>query len=194
MPRPPCALLLLWLATTPLHAETLLIDTSRSRAGFELRALWVKRIEGEFTRVEGVIERDHAGARFGVDVRIAAASVQMPKSEHADWARSGDFFDAERYPWIQFRADNVPEQVLREGGEVPGEITLRGTTQALSFHVAPAECPRPGVDCVVRARGEVERSRFGMDARRFVLGDRVRLDFAIRTHDQAAPPPPRDAG
>jgi polyisoprenoid-binding protein YceI len=44
----------------------------------------------------------------------------------------------------------------------------------------------------VRARGEVQRSAFGMDARRVVLGDRVRLDFAIRALP-AAPPAP-DAG
>lgn len=175
--------LLLWGSIPSLHAETLWIDSAQSQAGFALRALWVKRIDGDFTRVEGVIEPDRDRGRFGVDVRIAAASVRMDKTEHADWARGPDCFDAARHPWIQFRAAAVPERVLHDGGDVPGELTLRGITRKVSFTVAPSECPRPGIGCPVRARGEVQRSEFGMEARRFLLGNRVRLSFEILVHD-----------
>ena len=156
--------------------------------------MWIKRVEGDFAHVEGVIEPDRDRGRFGVNVRIAAASVRMDKPEHAAWARGPDCFDAARHPWIQFRAAAVPERVLREGGEVPGELTLRGITRQVSFTVVPAECPRPGIGCAVRARGEVQRSEFGMEARRFLLGDRVQLSFEIRAHDSGAPAPTRDAG
>jgi polyisoprenoid-binding protein YceI len=186
--------LLLLSATPAAQAETLLIDTDQSDAGFALRALWVKRIDGSFARVEGVIEREPGRGRFDVDVRIAADSVRMDKEDHARWARSADFFDAARHPWIQFRAQDVSERVLHEGGEILGELTLRGITRAVGFEVEPSACPRPGVDCVVRARGEVQRGDFGMDARRIVLGDRVRLDFSIRTHDHGAPRAATDAG
>jgi len=104
----------------------------------------------------------------------------MQRESYADWARSGDFFDAQRHPWIRFRASGQPERTLREGGELRGELTLRGITRPVSFVLEPSECPRPGIDCAVHARGEVQRSDFGMDARRIVLGDRVVLDFAIR--------------
>jgi polyisoprenoid-binding protein YceI len=186
--------LLLLGATSAAHAETLLIDTARSSAGFALRALWVKRIDGGFARVEGVIERAPATGRFDVDVRIAADSVKMDKEDHARWARSADFFDAARHPWIRFRAESVPERVLREGGQIRGELTLRGATRAVGFEVAPAECARPGRDCAVRASGDVQRSEFGMDARRLVLSDKVRLDFAILTYDLAAPDATPGAG
>lgn len=178
----------------PLPAETLQIDSAQSQAGFALRALWLKRVEGDFTSVEGVIEPDRERGHFGVNVRIAAASVRMEKTEHAEWASGPDCFDAARYPWIEFRAAAVPERVLREGGEVPGELTLRGITRKVSFTVAPSECPRPGIGCAVRASGEVQRSEFGMQARRLLLGDRVRLSFEIRAHDSGAPAPTREAG
>jgi polyisoprenoid-binding protein YceI len=181
-----CAL----LAAATAQAEALLVDTAQSQASFALRALWVKKIDGEFARVEGVITREPAAGSFGVDVRIDAHSVRMPREDHAVWARSGDFFDAARHPWIRFRAEAQPDRHLREGGPLRGELTLRGVTRAVEFVLAPSDCPRPGIDCAVRARGEVQRSDFGMDARRFVLGDRVRLDFAIRVHPAGAP----DAG
>ena len=176
-----CVLLLL-SAASATWAETLLIDTAQSSAGFALRALWIKRIDGGFARVEGVIEREPAIGRFDVDVRISADSVRMEKEDHARWARSEDFFDAARHPWIQFRAEAVPERVLREGGEIRGDLTLRGTTRPVGFQVLPTECAHPGRDCPVRASGDVQRSEFGMDARRVVLGDKVRLEFTIRTH------------
>lgn len=179
-------LLLLALLPALARGESLLIDTAQSHAGFALRALWVRRVEGDFARVEGVIERDAGRGRFGVDVRIAAQSVRMEKEDHARWARSGDFFDAAQHPWIQFRSQALPERVLREGGEIAGVLTLRGISRPVRFTVEASECPRPGIDCAVRARGEVQRSDFGMDARRIVLGDRVRLEFAIRAHPGAA--------
>lgn len=173
---------LLCLAVLPLRAETLLIDTAASRASFQVRVLLIKRIDGSFPRVEGVIERDRAGGRFDVDVRVAADAVQMEKPGHAEWARSADFFDTASHPWIRFRAAGLPETLLQDGGEIDGELTLRGITRPVRFMLVASECPRPGIDCAVRAEGAVERSQFGMDAKRFVLADRVQLNFAIRVH------------
>lgn len=178
----------LLFASSAVPAETLMVDSKQSSATFALRALLVKRIDGEFARVEGSIQRDPAAGRFGVDVRIDAGSVRMQRDSYAAWARSADFFDATRHPWIRFRASDQPERTLREGGELRGELTLRGITRDVSFVLEPSECPRPGIDCAVRARGEVQRSEFGMEARRIVLGDRVKLDFAIRAQPAGTPP------
>jgi polyisoprenoid-binding protein YceI len=182
-----CAVLLGGAA--PLAAQTLLIDSAGSSASFELRALWVKRIAGDFSQVEGVIERDVAAGHFSVDVRISADSVRMERASFATWARSPDFFDTARHPWIQFRAVQLPERLLFEGGAIEGQLSLRGITRTMRFMLQPAECPRPGTDCPVRAAGDVQRSEFGMDARRVVLGDKVQLNFAIRAIPATAPPP-----
>jgi polyisoprenoid-binding protein YceI len=162
------------------RAETLRIDSPASKANFEVRVLLVKRIGGGFGKVEGLIERDRAAGRFDVDVRVAADSVLMAREANAQWARSADFFDAARHPWIHFRAEGLPENLLQDGGEIDGELTLRGITQPVRFALEASECPRPGIDCAVRAAGEVKRSDFGMEARRFVVADRVQFDFAIR--------------
>lgn len=161
-------------------AEVLQIDRERSQAGFSLRALLIKRIDGVFRGVEGTITRDAASGRVGVDVRIDANSVAMEKESYADWARSDDFFAAASYPWIHFQADAIPERLLRDGGESEGLLTLRGITRPVLLTIEPAACPRPGLDCSVHAKGEVRRSEFGMDARRLVLGDKVQLEFSVR--------------
>jgi polyisoprenoid-binding protein YceI len=173
---------LLCSASGAACAESLLIDTDNSQALFSLRALLIKRVDGEFARVEGVVERDLARRRFSVDVRIDANSVQMERDENVVWAKSTEFFDSERHPWIAFLATDLPERALFEGGEVPGELTVRGVTRPVYFMLSAAQCERPGLDCAVHARGELRRSEFGMDARRLLLGDKVRIEFSIRTH------------
>lgn len=159
------------------------IDSPNSSAGFMVKVAWVRNLPGRFDYVEGVIQRQPERATLGVDVRLAARSLSMPNPDHATWAQSEEFFDAERHPWIRFVAEGVQENLFTEGGELRGQLTLRGITQEVTLQVDPAECARPGVDCAVAAHGELKRSEFGMQARRFVVADKVRLDLSIRIRD-----------
>lgn len=171
------------VAGTPLSEQR--IDSPRANAGFSLRVALVRTLTGRFDYLEGVIVRDAARQRFSVDVRLAVLSLYMANPEHARWAQSAEFFDAERHPWIRFYAEDVPEAVLHEGGLLHGELSLRGQTRAASFEIDPPACERPGEDCPVLAHGEIKRSEFGMGARRLVVSDTVRLRLGIRLRETA---------
>lgn len=164
------------------------IDTAQSLAGFSVRAAWVKRIEGRFAHIEGVV-RPEAQGRYVLEVRVASGSVLMGRESHEVWARSEDFFDTERHPWIEFRAAGLASELLRSGGAIDGVLSLRGISRPVSFELLAADCAKPGLDCPVQARGEVDRSEFGMNARRIFVSDRVKLSFDIRLHDPAAVQP-----
>lgn len=185
------ALLAVALAgTTPtVMAGDLLgmIDPALSRAEFVLRVAWVRRLEGRFEYVQGTISHpvpDH----FDVDVKIATQSLVMKNEEHAQWARSPEFFDSQRYPWIAFEARGAPRSLLTDGGELEGLLSLRGVTRPARFELLPSACERPGIDCAIEARGEVQRSEFGMDAKRWAVADKVRLALSFRV--RAAEPDP----
>lgn len=179
-PWAPLVVLSLALSAAPADAETMRIDPQATSAAFSVRVAWVRRIEGQFSRIEGAVERapDHPG--LTIDVRIAAGDIVMHNPDHAEWARSAEFFDAERHPWISFRAERVPEQLLLDGGELRGELRLRGVRRPQSLWIEPATCERPGLDCTLEARAELRRSEFGMTARRIAISDRVRLRLQIR--------------
>ncbi|SDD65496.1 YceI family protein [Aquimonas voraii] len=161
------------------------IDTAHSFAGFSVRAAWVKRIDGRFAHIEGVV-RPEAGQAWLLEVRVASGSVLMGRESHEDWARSADFFDAARHPWIEFRAAGLSKTLLQEGGAIEGVLSLRGISRPVRFELLPTECARPGVECPVQARGEVDRSQFGMTARRVFVSDKVKLSFDIRLREPAA--------
>ncbi len=172
---------------TPVDGLPQHIDAPRSQAKFSLRVAWVRTLHGRFDYLEGFVHRLPSRGVFSVDVRLAALSLYMGNPDHAQWAQSEEFFDAARHPWIRFFADDVPDRVLREGGAIQGQLSLRGITRQVVFEVEPTECARPGLDCAVVGRGELKRSDFGMDSRRLVVSDKVKLDLAIRVRDAVQP-------
>ena len=169
--------------------ERLRIDSAATRVEFTLRLLLVRKLDGRFPLVEGEVWLDRAAGTADVDVRIDAREVMMERASHAEWARSPEFFDSLKHPWVRFRAEDVPLQAFRDGGRMQGEVTLRGITRPVLLELQPSACTEPGRGCPVRASGELERSEFGMTARRFVLGDKVRLQFEIRVAPAERTPP-----
>jgi polyisoprenoid-binding protein YceI len=150
--------------------------------------VWVRKLEGRFEYIQGAVSHPAPGL-FDVEVKIAAQSLAMKNPEHADWARSAEFFDAPRHPWIAFEARNASTALLQDGGELQGQLSLRGVTRPASFELLPASCARPGIDCPVEARGELQRSEFGMDARRWAVSDKVRLALSFKVRQPPAVEP-----
>ena len=71
-----CLCLLPTLAMSSAAEPGLRIDTAHSFAGFSVRAAWVKRIDGRFAHIEGVVRPD-AQERYVLEVRVASGSVLM---------------------------------------------------------------------------------------------------------------------
>lgn len=162
------------------------IDSAASRIDFAIRLLLVRRLEGRFPSFAGEVELDPESGTARIEVRIDAREVMMERASHAEWARSPEFFDANNHPEIRFVAFGVPLQRFEDGGEIRGLLSLRGHSQEVTLEVLPSDCPEPGSDCPVRVEGALERSRFGMDARRVVLGEQVELTFEIHVEPAGA--------
>jgi polyisoprenoid-binding protein YceI len=88
-----------------------------------------------------------------------------------------EFFDAAHYPTLHFVSAPVSRHALDEGGALEGRLTLRGVTRPLRLELLPAHCTADA--CLIEARGELDRSDFGMGAHHAVLSDRVRLALSI---------------
>ena len=181
--------LILAMAWPRVSAQTWSIDPQRASASFSVRPIWLKRIQGHFPVLEGVLVRDPDQDTIEVDVRIDARALQMTRAAWVTWAQSPEFFDVERHPWIRFQSHPFPASQLREGGLIEGYATLRGVTRQIGFTLEPTQCARFGA-CPIRAEGAVSRSDFAMDARRMSLGDSVTLSFEVMLGQAQAP----DAG
>jgi len=162
----------------PVHATQ--IDQEASRVGFTLKTRWGKTLVGHFPRHEGVITR-MSGGMHQVRLRLSTADVEIEDSTTFTRLTRGDgFFDAARYPWVEFVSDPYPVSLIREGGRLGGVLTIRGVERRETFVVSPPDCDDPGVGCDIVARGTVDRDDYHMGRWGFALSDEVVFSLHMR--------------
>ncbi len=162
------------------------IDTARSDASFRVSVRLPIRIEGSFERVEGALT-PAADGHWQVAASVDARALRFRGPAWlATTTASPDFLDSAQHPRIAFLSRPIPAAHLREGGPLPGWLTLRGQRREVEFSLLPASCDSPGRDCPVQLAGTINRFDFGMTAHRFSVGAPVR--FRFRIHWKDSPP------
>jgi polyisoprenoid-binding protein YceI len=162
-------------------------DQATSRFGFELRTRWGVKLEGRFPRHESSIEH-LADGRQRVQLRMLTRHVEIEGSErYTEWTRGEKFFEADRYPAVSFVSEPYDTSLLKNGGALAGELTIRGITRPKTLTVQPSTCEHPAHDCDVVATGAVRRSDYDMDAWALAVSDRVVFVLRARLLPDAAP-------
>lgn len=162
------------------HGAPVALDPAQSAADFEIRAMWMFDVAGRFGAVTGSVDIDHDARTARVHARIDVRGVAMRRESYEDWVKSAEFFDAARYPFVEFVSEPFPLATLDLGGDILGNLTLRGVTRPMSLRLRPSQCPgEAALRCPVVADGSLQRSEFGMRTRRATLADRVRLHFSV---------------
>lgn len=170
-------------AAAAAQSRTMPLDKQHTRLGFALSTRWGQTLEGNFPRYDGVVHVLPDG-RHQVTLHMYTADVQIgDHTRYAQWARGSAFFDAEKWPEVVFVSYPYDSAVLKGGGQLEGELVIRGIRRPETLTVTPEPCARPGVDCDVVLSGEVRRSDYDMDGFRLALSDKVQ--FLLRARVQA---------
>ena len=176
----PCLAGLMALAMPARAADAEPFDPAGSRAGITVDLRVAGKVDGRFGRVEGELHPVGDG-RWQVQARIDAAALKL---DGPAWmqrsTRSSRFLDVERHPRIEFVSAPFTRELLRDGGELAGDLSLRGRTRPVGFRIEPSTCDTPGHACPIRVRGTVSRRAFGMVAQRLWLRDEVGFEFQVR--------------
>ncbi len=160
------------------------IDPAASAIGFTLKTRWGKTLVGHFPRYQGEIAVLPDG-RHQVRLQLSARDVEIEDSPtYTRLTRGEGFFDAERYPLVEFVSDPYPAQLVRDGGRLGGALRIRGVQRREVFAISPAVCGRPAVECDVVARGSINRNDYGVDRWGFALSSRVVFSLRVRTRPE----------
>lgn len=164
------------------------LDPQRSEVSFSVRLLVFSEVRGSFTVIRGGWKTEDGKVRVCAEAEVD--SVRLPDRRDEQTLRGPLFFDAARFPLIHFESGWIDEEVIEQGGELPGLLNLHGVTRPAVFVLAPRVCERE--PCALQASAAIRRSHFGMNARRALIGDVVRLRLSIQTcaTDQICEPPP----
>jgi len=170
------------------QAAPLAIDSGNSSARIVVHLRIPMRAEGVLTGVNGNLQGSVASG-WRVVVEVDGRSLRFEGPRWMDRiTRSDSFLAVDRHPAIRFESGQFSDALLRAGGPLAGQLTLRGLTQPVSFKLLPSTCARMGRDCDIQVQGTISRHAFGMNAHRAIVKDDVDFHMRVRLLPDTTPP------
>jgi polyisoprenoid-binding protein YceI len=135
-------------------------DPVHSNVSFEVAYAGVNTFRGSFTDFTASLEDD------SLEGTAKVASVDVKDEQLNGHLQAPDFFDAERYPEIAFKATELVH-AADDTVSAKGELTIKGVTQPITL--TGTVSPAPSVDPFGRERlglrleSSVDRTAFGIE-------------------------------
>lgn len=111
---------------------TFAIDAAHSSVEFAVRHMMISTVKGRFGDVTGSVAIPEQGEPT-VDVTLTVASIDTRNEQRDAHLRSGDFFDAEKFPAITFKGTRARKTA--DGWAVTGDLTIKDVTRPVTLSV-----------------------------------------------------------
>ena len=111
------------------------LDSTHSEIGFKVKHMMITNVSGSFGTFDINVEteaNDFTSGSFQFSAQVD--SISTGNSDRDNHLKSGDFFDAARYPELRF----VSTDLKRKNGEtyeLSGDLTIRDVTRPVKFSV-----------------------------------------------------------
>jgi polyisoprenoid-binding protein YceI len=185
----------LLLTAAPALAQTWQIDPAHSRASFSVRHFGISNIRGDFGDVSGTIVydgKDVTKATVNATIKVDSITTRVgPRDTHL---KTADFFDAANHPTMTFTSTSITRKPNGKYA-MAGNLTMRGTTKAVTFELDPPSAPlvRKGEATRVgaAATGRINRKDFGINYHSVLengalgVGDEVDVVLDVEMTQQA---------
>jgi polyisoprenoid-binding protein YceI len=139
------------------------IDPVHSSFGFAVRYMGVSTFRNTFTEVDGELDAQGGEPRLEGRAKVESIGITTPEQFRAH-VLSGEFFDAETHPYIEFRSTRI-ELNDDATATVEGELTIKGHTETVSAHGTwQGDTPHAfgGERAALQLEATVDRTKFGI--------------------------------
>jgi len=167
------------------------VDGSNSKHGFVITHLMVRETEGKFKVYEGTVasklETDFTDAKieFSVDVN----SINTDDEKRDGHLKSTDFFDAEKFPKMTFKATGMKAGKIKGTYDLEGDLTMHGVTKKVKLTAIGAsktvKDPWGNTKYAFKVTGKLNRTDYGLkwnaalEAGGVVVSEEVKIDCTI---------------
>ncbi|MEE8599471.1 YceI family protein [Euzebya tangerina] len=160
------------------------IDAAHSQVQGIVRHLKVSKVRANFTDFAGTITVAEEPTRSGVQIAIAASTVDTRNADRDAHLRSGDFLDVEQFPEITFRSTSV-----EPGWRVTGDLTIAGVTRSVVLdteYLGTHKSPMGPTIAAFEATTTINREDFGitwnapMEAGGVLVSKEVKIELEIQ--------------
>jgi Uncharacterized conserved protein len=158
-------------------------DPAYTTVEFSVRNFWYT-VRGRFRTLEGSIMLDEMDiSRSSVRAQIKAHSIDTGNKRRDAHLQAADFFDADKFPDIQFQSTRVARGKDRDSLELEGILTFNGTTKTIALVVNEMDRSRSprGEDFVYySATTELDRFDLGIKYGRGIIGRKVKVTINVQ--------------
>lgn len=162
-------------------------DGAHSKVGFAITHLMISEVEGHFGEFDITATATDAFEDVDFTVDIKTTSVDTDNSRRDDHLRSGDFFDAEKYPSITFTTTGY-EKTGDKTFALTGDLTMHGVTKSVTLEGKVngiiTDQRSQKLKAGLKITGTVNRLEFGVGGDTPTLGDEVELTINLEMAQQ----------
>jgi polyisoprenoid-binding protein YceI len=158
------------------------IDPAHALVEFAVKHMAIATVRGHFKSFTGTGTTNAAGMPTALRMEIETGSVSTNNDQRDGHLRSGDFFDAEKFPTMTFTSTKVsgaPDAVA-----ITGDLTIRGVTHPVTLTGEMSQVmtdPWGNKRTSLAVTGKLSREKWGLtwnQALEFgglMVGDEVKL-------------------
>jgi polyisoprenoid-binding protein YceI len=174
--------------------ETWVSDPTHSELQFRIKHLMISTVSGQFNQFSGTVETegdDFATAK--VHFKAAVSSISTNNEQRDAHLRTGDFFDAEKYPDVLFEGERM-EKTGNDEYKLYGTMTMRGVSKKLVLDAefgGITKDPWGNIRTGFSVTGKINRQDYGMsfgavsETGGLLLGDEVKINANVQFVKQA---------
>jgi len=141
------------------------MDPSHSEVHFKVKHLMVSWVTGSFKKFTATVETDGdeiatAKVHFSAEIQ----SISTNNEQRDAHLRTGDFFDAENHPQLNFESDRL-EKIDDEHYKLYGTLTMRGTSRKIVLNAdygGNTQDPWGNTRIGFSVTGKINRKDFGV--------------------------------
>jgi polyisoprenoid-binding protein YceI len=181
----------LLLAPQLAFAANYKVDPSHSSVGFTIAHLVIAEVEGRFDRFDASFVYDEKNpSKSSLEAKVYIDSVNTNEKKRDEHLRSGDFFDAAKFPEMTFKSTKVAPSADGKSGQIFGKLTIRDVSKEVVFDVklkGKIKDPWGNERAIFDASTKINRTDFGLkwnktlDAGGVVVGEEVTIRLKIES-------------
>ena len=170
------------------------VDPTHSEIQFKVKHLMITNVTGSFGLFTVNAETDNEDfTKATVSFTADTGSISTGNEQRDTHLKSADFFDAEKYPQLKFKATKY-ENVDNDGSyELYGDLTIKDVTRQVKLSVefgGVAKDPWGNTKAGFTISGKINRKDFGLtwnaatETGGVLVSDEVRINAEIQLLEQ----------
>lgn len=138
------------------------IDQSHSEIGFKVKHMMFTNVSGKIDVYNATVEADNDNLENAtITFEGDASSISTGNNDRDNHLKSGDFFDVENHPKINFKSTKFDPQ-----GKLEGELEIRGVSKPVVLDVdfgGTGKDPWGNTKLGMNLTGKVNRKDWGLN-------------------------------